>query len=252
MRDDPLPSKRSETRPVGSPIVDGLRATLPAVLLMAVLLLIPAAWLLGGAWIWPRGLTFVCVYGAIFLAGNLALAGFRPAHLSVRRQGVVARPERKQPRIDAVGSAALSGFALAWLVFVPVDVLYLRLLPAPAHGISWAGGVCVVIGAALTPMAVWENRFAAPNVQDQTAQGQRIVDTGVYSLIRHPIYAGNLLLFGGAALWLGSYAAFAGLGVLLAATVGRILVEEAYLRANVAGYLDYAERVRSRLIPFIL
>jgi protein-S-isoprenylcysteine O-methyltransferase Ste14 len=252
MRDDTHPSKPPAARPGGSPIVDGLRATLPAVLMMAVLLLAPAAWLRGGAWLWPRGLAFVGVYGAIMLAGNLALSCFRPAHLSVRRQGVVAKPERKQPRIDAVGSAALIGFALAWLVFVPVDVFALRLLPAPAAAVSWVGGLCVVVGAALTPMAVWENRFAAPNVQDQAAQGQRVIDTGVYGRIRHPIYAGNLLLFGGAALWLGSYAAFAGLGVLLVATAGRILIEEAYLRANVRGYAEYAERVRSRLIPYIL
>ena len=251
MRNDP-PSKLPEARPGGSPIVEALRATLPAVLLTAVLLLDPAAWLRGGAWLWPQGLTFVGVNGAIFLAGNLALACFRPAHLSVRRQGVVAAPERKQPLIDAVGSAALIAFGLAWLVFVPVDVFRLHLLPAPAVPVTWVGGLCIVVGAALTPMAVWENRFAAPNVQDQAAQGQRVIDTGVYGLIRHPIYAGNLLLFGGAALWLGSYAAFAGLGVLLAATVGRIVIEEAYLRANVAGYQEYAERVRSRLIPLII
>lgn len=245
MRDNSISSKRPA-------LSEALKASLPAVLLIAVLLLVPAALIRGGPWLWPRGLGFVGLFGAIFLTGNLALARFRPEHLSVRRQGVVARRERKQPWLDAVGSAATNGFALAWLVFVPVDVFRLHLLAAPPQIVSWLGGLCVVIGAALTPVAVWENRFAAPNVQDQSAQDQRIVDTGVYSLIRHPIYAGNLLLFGGAALWLGSYAALAGIGVLLASTVGRILIEEAYLRANVPGYPEYAGRVRSRLIPFVL
>lgn len=250
MSDDPISSKPRQARE--SPLIAGALATAPSVLLMAALLLVPAAVMRGGRWFWPQGLAFVAVSGAIFLAGNLALARFRPAHLRVRRQRVVARPERKQPWLDAVGSTALLAFAMAWLIFVPVDVFSLHLLPAPGPVVSWAGGLAVLVGAALTPIAVWENRFAAPNVQDQSAEGQRIVDTGVYGLIRHPIYAGNLLLFGGAALWLGSYAAFVGVGVLLVATVGRILIEEAYLRANVPGYPEYAERVRSRLIPFVL
>ena len=142
-------------------------------------------------------------------------------------------------------------FALAWLAFIPLDVFALRLMPEPPDGLRWAAAICVVVGAALTPVAVWENRFATPNVQDQGAAGQHVVDTGVYALIRHPIYAGNLLLFGGVAIWLGSWAALAGAGVLLVATVGRILIEEAHLRANVSGYLEYAKRVRSRLIPFV-
>ena len=79
-----------------------------------------------------------------------------------------------------------------------------------------------------------------------------MVDTGVYRLIRHPIYAGNLLICGGMALWLGSYAALAGVSVLLVATVGRIVIEEAHLRANLPGYGDYAKRVRGRLIPFLI
>jgi protein-S-isoprenylcysteine O-methyltransferase Ste14 len=110
-----------------------------------------------------------------------------------------------------------------------------------------------MLGAALTPIAVWENRFATPNVQDQTSQGQAIVETGVYRLVRHPIYLGNLLLSGGAPLWLGSYAgAYVGLGVVLVMTVGRIVIEERDLRARLPDYGAYARRVRARLIPFVL
>jgi protein-S-isoprenylcysteine O-methyltransferase Ste14 len=79
-----------------------------------------------------------------------------------------------------------------------------------------------------------------------------VIDTGVYAVIRHPLYAANLLLFGGLALWLGSWAAFAGLAVLLVATIGRIAIEEAHLRASLPGYADYARRVRGRLVPGLL
>ena len=79
-----------------------------------------------------------------------------------------------------------------------------------------------------------------------------MVDSGIYGLIRHPIYSGNFWLVGGLSVWLGSYAALGGLVVLLAATAARIAMEETYLRANLPGYADYARRVRGRLIPYLL
>jgi len=195
---------------------------------------------------------FVGLYGAILLASNVALAVYRPRSFKVRQQGVVAARDRKQPLIDAVGSALFVAYYLGWLLFIPLDVFFLRLLPAPGAAVSAVGGLCALAGATLTHLAVWENEFATPNVQDQTGRGQRVIDTGVYGVIRHPIYAANLLLYGGAALWLGSYAAFIGLALLLAGTVFRITIEEGHLRANLPGYADYARRVRGRIIPFVL
>ena len=238
------------TSPKSFGVIDGLFAALRNILTYAVLLLIPAGLMPGGTWLWPPGLWFVGVGGAISLAGNVALAIARPAHFEVRQQSVVASKEKKQPLIDAVGTAAMVGFVVAWFIFIPVDVFRLHLLPAPSAALSIVGGICAVIGATLTPLAVWENKFATPNVQEQA--GQKVIDTGIYSLIRHPIYAGTLLTSGGMTLWLGSSAAFLGVGVVLAMTIGRIIIEEAHLRAHVPGYDDYATRVRGRLIPFIL
>lgn len=238
----------NDDRPIG----EALRVSLENAAIVGALILVPAGLVPGGTWLWARGLGLVGVYSAIVGAGNVALAVWRPAHFRVRQQGVVANREKKQPLIDAIGSAVVVSLAAAWLIFIPIDVFRLHLLPAPGVWASLTGGVVLVVGAALTPAAVWENRFAAPNVQDQTPQGQRIINTGVYSLVRHPIYLGNLLLFGGGALWLGSSAALLGVGVLLLATIGRIAVEEKELRARLPEYADYARRVRGRLIPFLL
>jgi len=234
------------------PIGEALRAALLGLALTAVLLLIPAGLFSGGVWLWGRGLAFVGAFGAILIIGNLALAVHRPAHFRVRQQGVVAARDHGQPVLDAIGAAGLLVFGAAWLVFIPVDVFRLHLLPAPSFWVSVTGALAALLGAALTPLAVWENRFATPNVQDQTSQGQAIVQTGVYRWVRHPIYLGNLLLAGGAPLWLGSYAgAILGVAVLSVMTLGRIVIEERDLRARLPSYEDYARRVRG-LIPFVL
>jgi protein-S-isoprenylcysteine O-methyltransferase Ste14 len=238
---------RGTARPIG----EALRSTLLGHASSAFLLLVPAGLVPGGTWLWVRGLAFVAVFAGISLAGNLALAIWRPAHFRVRQQSVVARRDRRQPLLDAIGSAGLIAFGMAWLVFIAIDVFRLHLLPAPSLWVSVVGAVTAMLGAALTPLAVWENRFATPNVQEQG--GQVIAETGVYRLVRHPLYLGNLLLSGGAPLWLGSYAAATiGVGVVLVMTVGRIVIEERDLRARLPAYEDYASRVRARLIPFVM
>jgi len=240
---------QANDRPIGAAVRSALLGHAPG----ACLLLVPTGLVPGGTWLWFRGLAFVGAFAAISIAGNVALAICRPAHLRVRQQSVVASPEQRQPLIDAIGSAALIAFGMGWLVFIAMDVFRLHLLPAPSLWVSVLGALGAVLGAALTPLAVWENRFATPNVQDQTSQGQAIVETGVYRLVRHPIYLGNLLLSGGAPLWLGSYAgALIGVAVLSVMTVGRIVIEERDLRARLPAYKDYASRVRARLIPFVI
>jgi protein-S-isoprenylcysteine O-methyltransferase Ste14 len=233
-------------------IWEGLRAGLMMTAPIGLLLVVTAGLLPDGTWLWGRALWFIGVYGAICVGSNVALAVVRPAQFRVRQQGVVARQGRRQPLMDAVGTSILAAYGFAWIAFIPLDVFRLHLLPAPGPLASAIGGVCVVVGALLTPLAVWQNEFATPHLDDQADLRQRVIDTGIYGVIRHPIYAGTLLLFGGLPVWLGSWAGFIGAGVLLPATIGRILMEEGQLRASLPAYADYARRVRSRLIPYVL
>lgn len=232
------------------PIWPAVRAGLMGVPILGTLLLIPAGLVPGGTWLWPQGLAFVAAYVAVNTLGNLALAIWRPAHFQVRQQSVVAAKDKRQPLIDGVGSVALLAFGAAWVVSIPLDVFRLHLLPAPNWWVSLAGGGVSLLGLALTPLAVWENRFTTPNIQHQS--GQTIVRSGVYRVVRHPIYLANLLMAGGATLWLGSYAGLWGFAVLLVFTIGRIAIEEAHLRANFPEYADYVRNVRGRLIPFVI
>ncbi|MGA2475893.1 MAG: isoprenylcysteine carboxylmethyltransferase family protein [Terriglobia bacterium] len=83
------------------------------------------------------------------------------------------------------------------------------------------------------------------------ARRQTVIDTGVYSIVRHPMYAGDVLLMVGIPLWLESYPAALLASVPIATVALRILFEERFLRRELKGYEPYTGRVRYRLIPFL-
>jgi protein-S-isoprenylcysteine O-methyltransferase Ste14 len=219
--------------------------------LSAVLLGTPG--LVDGVWVWPRAWTFLAVYGGATALASGLLAALRPASFDVRQQGIVAPARKQQPLVDALGAVLFAGFMLGWLAFIPVDVFHLKLLPAPPMAVRAAGMVGVIAGICVTHIAIAQNRFAAPTIHDQSAERQQVIQTGLYGVVRHPFYAGGLLVYAGAPLWLGSYAgALADLG-FLGLTLARImLIEEPYLRRHLPDYAAYARRVRSMLIPGLL
>jgi len=233
------------------PVLKGLLAPLPLIAIAAVLLLAPAG-LIAGAWAWPRAWAFLGVFGLASLAGSVTLAVAAPASFKVRQQGLIAPRAGRQPLIDAVGSVVYALYMMAWFAFIPLDVFRLRLLPPPGVSVSTAGAAATMAGVIVAYAALAQNRFAAPTIHDQTSDGQRVIDTGLYAVVRHPFYAGMLLVYGGAALWLGSYAALIGASGFLIMTLARILIEEAYLRQTLPAYAGYARRVRGRLIPHLL
>ena len=230
------------------------KAVISAILstvVVATLLLVPAG-LIANQWTWSRGLWAVGVLGGGALVAQLALAIWRPDSFDVRMQAPVARRDQRQPWLDAVGLVAYMAFLGGWCVFLPWDVFRLQLITMPLPAISGLGLMAMIGGQAVSYGAVWQNAFAAPTVHDQTSDGQRVIDTGIYGVVRHPLYAGNLVTFSGLAVWLGSYAALAGVAVMLAFTVARIGIEERELRQRLPSYAEYARRVRARLIPNII
>lgn len=232
-------------------VLRGLLAPLPLIAVAAALLLLPAGFYCG-VWVWPRAWAMLGAFSIATAAGSATLAVVSPASFRVRQQGIVAAPEKRQPLIDAVGSVVYAAYMAAWFAFIPLDVLRLRLLPAPPWPIEAAGGVAAISGVVMSYVAIGQNRFAAPTIHDQSGDGQRVIDTGLYGVVRHPFYAGMLLVYAGWALWLGSYAALIGASAFLVLTLARIVIEEAYLRKALPDYADYARRVRGRLIPYVL
>jgi protein-S-isoprenylcysteine O-methyltransferase Ste14 len=107
----------------------------------------------------------------------------------------------------------------------------------------------MAIGFGLFFRAMHENRFFSAVVRLQSDRGHRVVDSGPYSVVRHPGYAGMLVGMPCAGLALGSFISLA-LGVVLSLMiVRRASFEDAFLRQNLEGYVAYAARVRYRLLP---
>jgi protein-S-isoprenylcysteine O-methyltransferase Ste14 len=92
-----------------------------------------------------------------------------------------------------------------------------------------------------------ENSYAAATIQ--IADDQRVVSTGPYALVRHPMYAGALLLIVGMPLALDSWYGLFGIVVILPVLIWRLQDEERFLTRNLAGYAEYTNKVRWRLIP---
>ncbi|MGV0735811.1 isoprenylcysteine carboxylmethyltransferase family protein [Mycobacterium syngnathidarum] len=112
-----------------------------------------------------------------------------------------------------------------------------------------AGDVLVVVGLGITSLVVIQNSFAASTVQVE--QGQKVVSTGLYGVVRHPMYTGNVLTIVGVPLALGSYWGLLPVISGLIMLVVRIRDEEKLLVEELDGYREYAQQARYRLVPYM-
>ena len=100
-------------------------------------------------------------------------------------------------------------------------------------------------------LATKVNPFAVPVVRLQEERHQRVIDTGVYAVVRHPMYAGFVPMVVGPALWLESYVAALLAIVPIAVLAVRSVFEEQFLKRALKSYDAYTEKVRYRVIPFV-
>ena len=112
-----------------------------------------------------------------------------------------------------------------------------------------AAGAVFLTAYALYAEVLRENTYLSRTIEVQ--EGQKVIDTGLYGIVRHPMYSATLLLFLAMPLVLGSWVSFAVFLVYPALMVVRIRHEEALLTKELAGYNAYIQKVRWRMIPFI-
>jgi protein-S-isoprenylcysteine O-methyltransferase Ste14 len=139
--------------------------------------------------------------------------------------------------------------ALAWFVAIGLDRrMHGSDIAVALQAVGWA---MLLASTAFIMWVMRTNSFAAPVVKLQTERGHRVISSGPYAWVRHPMYSGTVLFFVGAPLLLGSWwgVAMAPLFAILFAI--RAGIEERALIAGLPGYADYTEHVRYRLIPGI-
>jgi protein-S-isoprenylcysteine O-methyltransferase Ste14 len=157
--------------------------------------------------------------------------------------GAGAESDPIQKRIQVLASAAFIGE----LVVPAFDRRYgWSIVPT---AISILGDALIVAGFLIVFAVFRENSFAAATIE--VGAGQSVVSTGPYRIVRHPMYAGALVLLDGVPLALGSWWGLLVVIPMAAVIVWRLVNEERFLTERLPGYADYRRNVRYRLVPLL-
>jgi protein-S-isoprenylcysteine O-methyltransferase Ste14 len=209
----------------------------------AVLLFVPA-----GTLHWWHAWVFLAVTGAVMAVAIFSILPDNSGLFSERARGVI---QKGQPLWDKVLVILLVVSYVGQLVFIPLDVFRFQLVSKPSEIVSLFGLVLYIAGWWIMTLAMKVNPFAVPVVRLQEERHQRVIDTGIYAVVRHPMYAGFIPMVVGPALWLESYVAALLAIVPIVVMAVRSVLEERFLKRELKGYDAYTEKVRYRLIPFV-
>jgi protein-S-isoprenylcysteine O-methyltransferase Ste14 len=220
-------------------ILPTLKTFLIGAIALGLLLFLPA-WTLN---YWQAWL-FIVVFMSSVSAIGVYLSLHDPALLERRKRvGPTAEQSPAQRIIMNIALASLLGL----LVYCALDQRFGWTL-APAW-VSLLGNGLVALGLYLNLLVFKENSFGGSTVQ--TFEDQRLISTGLYAWVRHPMYVGVLVMVSGVPLALGSWGGLAILGLVLPGLAWRILDEEKLLMKELPGYREYTQKVRYRLLPYV-
>ena len=165
-----------------------------------------------------------------------------PALLERRMKGGPQAERRPAQRVIMIGAS------LAYLSLLAVPALDYRFhwSSVPMAGVV-LGNVLFVIGFLFVGRVYRENTYTSATIEIH--EDQRVIDTGPYAIVRHPMYSGALLYMLGTPLALASYVGLLGVVVMAFVIAWRLVDEERMLARELHGYAEYRERVRYRLIP---
>jgi protein-S-isoprenylcysteine O-methyltransferase Ste14 len=144
------------------------------------------------------------------------------------------------------------------MLFVSVAFVALLVVPALDRRFGWSsappgvvvfGDLLVAAGFCIIFLVYRENTYTSATIE--VAEGQKVVSTGPYALVRHPMYAGGSLYLAATPPALGSYWGLLAFAAMLPFLIWRLLDEEQLLARDLPGYSEYRQRVRHRLVPFV-
>ena len=216
--------------------LNALTKFIAGLLLVALLLFLPA-----GTIRYPGGLLFLCLlFVPMLLLGIIMLA--RARDLLAKRLDVKEKQGTQKGVVAVMGLVFLSGFILAGLDFrfgwskVPLPVVIVA-------------SVLFLVGYAFYAEVMRENAYLSRTIKVE--EGQTVISTGLYAVVRHPMYTASTVMFLALPLILGSWYALIPFALYPVIMVVRIHGEEKLLTAELAGYEEYTRKVRYRLIPFV-
>jgi len=209
------------------------------VVVMALLLFVPA----GTIHYW-QAWVYLSIFTAASVLTTLYLLRKDPALLERRMRGGPIAEKRPAQKFIMLFTSA--GF-IALLVVSALDYRF-EWSTVPLS-IVVAGDVLVAIGFYLISIVYRENTFTSATIE--LAENQKVISTGPYAIVRHPMYASGSLYLVGTPLALGSYWGLVPAAAIIPFLIWRLFDEEDFLAKNLPGYTDYQKRVRRRLIPFV-
>ncbi|MED5814925.1 isoprenylcysteine carboxylmethyltransferase family protein [Mycolicibacterium sp. 050232] len=206
---------------------------------LGALLFLPA-----GTFNYWQAWAFLAVYAGLSMYFTVYL--LRKDKAIVERRMRVGQKAETRPVQKGV-VAVIAVLSVATPVFCGFDHRF-GWSPVPTV-ISLVGFAMFVVGLGITMFVIIQNNYASANITVESEQ--KLVSTGLYGLVRHPMYMGALLMVAGMPLALGSWWALAVLVPVLILYAFRIQDEEKLLRQQLAGYGEYTQRVHYRLVPLV-
>ncbi len=200
-----------------------------------------ALFLPAGTFAWPQAWLLIAILFIPMFAGGMFILFKRPELLRKRLNMKEDQPEQ-------IAVVALSG-----IIFVAAFVLAglnfrFGWIVLPGW-VSKAAAVVFLLGFALYGEVIRENEYLSRVIEVQ--KDQRVVDTGLYGVVRHPMYLCTLIMFLSMPFVLGSVISFAVMLLYVPVIVKRIHGEERVLEQGLPGYTEYEKKVKYRLIPYV-
>ena len=209
---------------------------LGGLLIVGLLLFLPA-----GTFVWRQAwLLLEILFVPMFIAGLIMMK--RAPDLLRKRLDAKEEEKEQKTVIVLSGLMFLAAFIVAGLNF------RFRWIVLPVW-ISWAAAVLFLLAYVLYAEVLRENVWLSRTVEVQ--ENQKVVDTGLYGIVRHPMYMTTLLLFLSMPLVLGSVISFVIMLLYIPIIAKRIRNEEQVLEGGLEGYAEYKKRIRYKVIPFV-
>ena len=209
---------------------------LAGVILLGALLFVPA-----GTLAWPQAWLFLGILFIPMLCVGIVMMRKNPELLKKRLDAKEDQDEQKEV-VRLSGLMFLAAFIVAGLNY------RFRWIILPAW-IPWVSAVIFLLSYGLYAEVMRENTYLSRTIEVQ--ENQKVVDTGLYGIVRHPMYMSTLFLFLSMPLVLGSVISFLIMLLYIPIIAKRIRNEEQVLEEGLEGYKEYKQKIRYKVIPFI-